>query len=178
MIGPLAHSVSSGGGNLESIALAAGVILLGLAFLVQKSLDRRVSIALVVLGAVALIGSFTFLKNVGSGKSIVVQGQEYTEDELLEAVTALCTAREAALNEPDEAEDAFLNRAHIPLHVIAAAVQDEDVAQAERLLKAKQKVEEEFAGDTDPEQLVDHFTELIDASAAALEAIDVPASTC
>ena len=179
MIDPVAHSVGTGGGNLETIALSAGIILLGLAFLVQKSLDKRVSIGLVVLGVVAFVGAFTFLKDVGGGEgTIVVQGQEYTEDELTGAITALCTAREAAADDPDEAEEQFLNRAHIPLHVIAAAVQDENASQASRLLEAKTTIEEEFVGDRDPEALEGHFTELIEATADALGTLEVPASTC
>ena len=174
----LAHSTGSGG-NLEQIALAAGLILLGLAFLVQKSLDRRVSIALVILGVVAFVGSFTFLKNIGGGNTIIVQDQEYSEDELIEAITAMCTAREAAENDPEAAEDAFLNRAHIPLHVIAVAVEDENRSQAARLLETKSDVEQAFLEDpVDGEQLADDFTALIEAAAEALNTIGVPASTC
>lgn len=163
---------------MDSIALAVGVICLGLAFLVQKSLDRRVSIALVVIGLVGLVGSFTFLQNIGGGNTITVQGQEFEEEELQDAVTAICTARNEAPTDPDAAEVAFLDRAHIPLHVIAAAVEDEDRALAGRLLEAKQAVEEEFAGKTDPDELTEGFEELLVVTVEALKVLEIPASEC
>ncbi|MBW3595284.1 MAG: hypothetical protein KY391_06860 [Actinobacteria bacterium] len=172
-----AHS-GTGGGNVESIALALGLVLLGLAFLVQRSLDRRVSILLVVLGLVAFVGSFTFLKNVGGGTTITVQGQEFEEEELQDAVAAICTARNEAATDPEAAQMAFLDRAHLPLHVIAAAVEDEDRALSGDLLEAKQAVEEEFAGTADPEDLVDQLEELLEVTVEALQVLEIPASTC
>lgn len=105
----LAHS-TSGGGSLDEIALALGLVLLGLAFLVQKSMDRRVSILLLALGLVAFIGSLTFLKNIGGGTTITVQGEDFADDELVSAVAGICAAR----NEVDDLESAeatFLDRA-------------------------------------------------------------------
>jgi hypothetical protein len=171
-----AHALS-GGGGLENVALAAGLILLGLAFLVQKSLDRRVSIALLGLGLVLFIGSFTFLQNVGGGDTITVQGQEFETSELVDAVTAMCTARDDA-DDKEGAQATFLNRAHIPLHVIAAALEDEDRALAGRLLEVKQGVEEEFAGDADPKELADGLDELITVTAEALNVLGIEAATC
>lgn len=173
----LAHS-TTGGGGLEEIGLAVGLVLLGLAFLVQKSLDKRVSIALVVLGLVGLIGSFTFLKNIGGGSTIVVQGQEFEEEQLVDALSAVCTARSEASSDTDAAQRAFLDRAHLPLHVIGAAVEDEDRALAAELLEAKQDVEEEFVGKGDPDVLVDQLEELLTVTVEALEALEIPASTC
>lgn len=173
----VAHSASSGGGSLDQIAVALGVTLLGLAFLVQKSLDRRVSIVLVVLGLVGLVGSFTFLKNLGGGTTITVQGQEFEEEELRDAVDAICTARNEA-DDPEKAQATFLDRAHLPLHVISAAVEDEDRALAGSLLEAKQAIEEEFAGKMDPEELEEGLSALLDVTVEALAALDVPASTC
>lgn len=172
----VAHSASEGG-SLGQVALAAGVALLGLAFLVQKSLDRRVSVVLVALGLVGLIGSFTFLKNIGGAGTITVQGQEYEEDELVDVVAATCTARDAA-EDPDAAQATFLDRVHVPLHVIAVAVEDEDRSLSARLLEAKQDVEEELAEKADPEVLESAFDELIEVTAAALNALDISADTC
>ena len=177
MTGSVAHS-ASGGGSLDEVALALGVIFLGLAFLVQKSLDRRVSIALIVLGLVGLVGSFTFLKNIGGGNTITVQGTEYEEDDLQGAVAAICTARNAAATDPDAAEVAFLDRAHIPLHVIAVAVEDEDRRVSGELLQAKQEVEEQFAGKRDPQELEDGLEALLGVTVESLELLDIPASTC
>ena len=173
----LAHA-ASGGGNLDQIGLGLGVVLLGLAFLVQKSLDRRVSIALIVLGLVGLIGSFTFLKDIGGGNTIIVQGQEFEEEKLQDAVAALCTARNAAAGDPDGAEVTFLDRAHVPLHVIAAAVEDEDRALAGELLEAKQSVEEQFAGKTDPQELEEDLKTLLEVTVESLQVLQIPASTC
>lgn len=172
----LAHS-TSGGGSLDEIALALGLILLGLAFLVQKSFKRWVSIVLIVVGLVAFVGSLTFLKNLGGGKTITVQGQEFTEDELVGAMAAMCTARNE-VEDPEQAQVTFLDRAHLPLHVIGAAVADEDRALSARLLEVKQGVEEEFAGEADPDKLEDGLNELIEVTAEALNLLDVPADTC
>lgn len=164
---------------MDTIALSLGLIFLGLAFLVQKSLDRRVSIALVVLGVVALVGSQTFLKNIGGGNVITVQGTEYEEEELVGAVTALCTARaEAEAGDIEAVQAAFVGRAHIPLHVIAAAVEDEDRAAAARLLEVKQDVEAELAGKQDEEELVEGFQELIEVTVDTLEVLEIPAGAC
>jgi len=173
----LAHS-ASGGGSVDDIALAVGLILLGLAFLVQKSLDRRVSIALLALGVIGLVGSFTFLKNVGGGSTITVQGQEYEEEQLVDAVAALCTARNEVANDRDAAYLAFIDRAHIPLHVIAVAVEDENRDLSAELLEAKQSVEEEFAGKSDPKVLADRLQELLEVTVESLQVLEVPASTC
>jgi hypothetical protein len=172
----LAHS-TSGGGSFDEIALALGLILLGLAFLVQKSMDRRISILLVVLGLVAFIGSLTFFKNIGGGNTITVQGQEFTEDQLVGAMAAMCTTRNQ-VDDPQSAQAVFLDRAHIPLHVMAAAVEDEDRALSGRLLEAKQAVEEEFAGKADPEELEQGLNELIEISAEVLNTLGIPADTC
>lgn len=172
----VAHS-ASGGGSFDEIALAVGLILLGLAFLVQKSMDRRISILLVVLGLVAFIGSLTFFKNIGGGNTITVQGQEFTEDELVGAMAGMCTARNE-VEDPDKAQATFLDRAHIPLHVIAAAVEDEDRDLSGRLLEVKQGVEEEFAGKADPKELEQGLNDLIEVSAEALVALGIGADTC
>ena len=173
----LAHS-ASGGGSFDQIALAAGVVLLGLAFLVQKSLDPRVSIALVVLGLVGLIGSFTFFKNIGGGGTLTVQGQEFQVEELQDAVAAICLARETVDNDVEEAQMTFLDRAHVPLHVIAAAVEDEDRALSGQVLEAKQAVEQNFASTPEPEEMVDDLEALLEVTVEALDVLAIPASTC
>ena len=174
----LAHSATGGGGSLDQIALALGLVLLGLAFLVQKSLDRRVSIILVVLGVVAFIGSFTFLKGVGGEKTLVVQGQEVTESELQDAVSALCTARNSADDNPESAYTNFIERAHIPLHIIVAAVEDEDRELAGRILELKTAVEEEFVGTPDGEKLVEDLQALLEVTVEALNLLKIEATAC
>ena len=172
----LAHT-ASGGGSLDQIALAVGLVLLGLAFLVQNSLDRRVSIALVVLGLIGFIGSFTFLEDVGGEMTLFAGGGEVTESDLQDAVSALCTARDAADDNPDQAYMNFIERAHVRLHVVVAAVEDEDRALAGRILEAKQSVEE-FVGTPDREKLKEDLETLLEVTVEALESLEIPASTC
>ena len=174
----LAHSATGGGGSLDQIALAVGLVMLGLAFLVQKSLDRRVSIVLVVLGLIAFIGSFTFLKGVGGEKTIVVQGQEVTESELQDAVSAICTARNSADDNPDNAYTNFIERAHVRLHIIVAAVEDEDRELAARILEVKTAVEEEFVGTPDREKLVEDLQDLLEVTVEALNLLQIEATEC
>ena len=177
MAATVAHS-STGGGGLEEIGLALGLVLLGLAFLVQKSLDKRVGIVLFVLGLVGLIGSFTFLRDNGGSAKIVVEGREFEEEQLVDTVAAICTARNEASSDTEAAQRAFLDRTHLSLHVIGAAVEDEDRALAAELLEGKQDVEEEFAGKADPDELVDQLEELLAVTVEALEVLEIPASTC
>lgn len=172
----LAHS-TSGGGSFDEYALALGLVLLGLAFLVQKSMDRRISILLLVLGLVAFIGSLTFFKNIGGGNTVTVQGQDFTDEEFVSAVAGICAARDE-VDDPESAEATFLDRAHGPLHVMAAAIADDDRALAGSLLEAKQGVEEEFAGDTDPEELEAAMNRLMLVSVEVLNALGVRADTC
>lgn len=164
-----------GGGRFDDVVLVVGLVLLGLAFLVQKSLDRRISILMVVIGLIGLIGSQTFLKNIG-GKTITVQGQEFQDKELQAAITAMCTAR-TEVEDPKAAQITFFDGAHVPLHVIAAALEEEDRALTARMLEAKQDVEEGFAG-ADPDELEEGLSALIEVTAEALAALDIPTDTC
>lgn len=58
----------------------------------------------------------------------------------------LCEAR-ARATQPAAARTAFFDRAHQPIHELAAAAAQEDRAAAARLLEAKQVVERDLAGD-------------------------------
>ncbi len=58
----------------------------------------------------------------------------------------LCVAR-ARATQPAAARTAFFDRAHQPIHELAAAAAREDRAAAARLLEAKQVVERDLAGD-------------------------------
>ena len=171
-----AHS-TSGGGNLDQIALAVGLVLLGLAFLVQRSLDRRVSVILVALGLVAFLGSFTFLKGIGQ-RTITVQDQEFTEDQLVEGVIAICLTRDTFDNDLSEAQVHFLDRAHIALHAVAAAIEDDDRELSGRLLVAKQAVERGFAEKVEPQEMTERLEELLTVTIESLEVLEVPASRC
>lgn len=173
-----AHTAAGGGTNLEQIALAVAVVALGLAFLVQKTVDRRVSVGLVAFGLIALIGSLTFLRGFGEEPAVTVGGEEFSETELQDAVVGLCSARESATEDVDGAETAFLDRAHEPLHVLVAAIEDDDRALAGRLLVAKQVVEAEFDGDRDPQELEQDMDELLSVTVEALEVVGIEAHAC
>ncbi|MDQ3981113.1 MAG: hypothetical protein M3271_00355 [Actinomycetota bacterium] len=55
----LAHTATSGGPNTEVLLLGIGMVVLGGVFFVQKTASRQASVVLLVLGAVAITGSFT-----------------------------------------------------------------------------------------------------------------------
>ena len=166
-----------GGGRFDDIALVVGLVLLGLAFLLQRSTDRRVGILMVVMGLIGLIGSQTLLKDVGGGNTITVQGQEFQAEELQAAVAAMCTAR-TEVEDPEAAQITFFDGAHVPLHVIAAALEDEDRALTGRMLEAKQNMEEAFAGAAGPDALEAALNDLIDVTVEALTALDIPTDPC
>ena len=171
-----AHTTTgTGGPGLEQIALSLGILLLGLAFLVQKSLDPRVSIALLVLGVVAFIGAFTFLR--GGETSVTVDGREVTEGDLQDAVFALCLVRDGT--EDIEAADAtFQDRAHGSLHDLVTAVEDDDRELAGRLLIAKQAVENGLSNPQGPEHLAQDTDRLIAVAGDALQTLGMEAPEC
>lgn len=61
---------------------------------------------------------------------------------------------------------------------MAAAIADDDRALAGSLLEAKQGVEEEFAGETDPEDLEREMNRLMEVSVEVPNALGVQADTC
>ncbi|HEV2071778.1 MAG TPA: hypothetical protein VGR26_18490 [Acidimicrobiales bacterium] len=84
---------------------------------------------------------------------------------------ALCQASEAARRgDAEAAERVFFDRAHQPLHQLAAEVSDIDRTVAARLHEAKAATEAGLNGDDNAEALA----RLTDATRASLEAIDHP----
>ncbi|MDQ3941039.1 MAG: hypothetical protein M3238_06805 [Actinomycetota bacterium] len=176
----LGHSATSGGTNIDQIVLAGGVVALGVAFLIQKTVDRRVSALLVVIGVAGVVASLTVLKGGAAlgEPSIEVQGETYTESQLGETVVALCDARDAARRDVTEANEIFLDRGHVPLHVIAVALEDDDRIAAGNLLEAKQRVEQDLIDDVQGTVLANDLDRLKAATVASLEALDLGAPTC
>ncbi|MGH3371843.1 MAG: hypothetical protein ACRDPR_17770 [Nocardioidaceae bacterium] len=82
-------------------------------------------------------------------------------------IDALCLARDAG--DALQARTIFFDRAHEPLHQLAADVGDDDRGTEGRLLEAKQRVEADLTSDVSPD-LVDHLDVLITTTAAAIEA--------
>lgn len=89
---------------------------------------------------------------------------------LVEARDGVCQAlEEARAGRVEAARRAFVNRAHQPLHDLAAAAGERDREVAARLLEAKQRVEGDFENGDDA--LVANLRELGAAADVALAAI-------
>ena len=179
----LAHSLGAApeASNVDLIVISGGVAALGIMFIWQRNIKMIVSIVMVAAGITGVVLGLTVFKDDdGGGETIAVQGQTFPVSDLTDAVAGLCDARAAAAegNEED-AETIFINRIHQPLHVIAAAVEDEDREQAARLLEAKQAVETLlFEEKLDAEALVTALDELNAATTVALATLKITAVTC
>ena len=181
----LAHGVGAApeASNVDLIVIAGGVVALGIAFIFQKSVSLRVSIIMVVVGVGGLVAGLTVFNDSGQSAgatTITVQGQDYPVSDLTDAVAGMCEASEAARSgDVEEARTIFIDRAHIPLHVIAAAVEDDDRRQAAAVLEAKERVETTITkDDADPEQLAGDIDELNGATTVALATLGITSSAC
>ncbi|MDQ3958277.1 MAG: hypothetical protein M3273_08160, partial [Actinomycetota bacterium] len=56
---PGAHTLGSGGPEIEVLLLGAALLVLAAVFFAQKTAPPQVSVVLLLLGAVAVIGSFS-----------------------------------------------------------------------------------------------------------------------
>lgn len=65
----LAHSLGSGGPEIEALLLATLLLGLGLVSLRQKTLKQPAAIGLVVIGAVLAVGSFTFFRSTPTAQA-------------------------------------------------------------------------------------------------------------
>lgn len=155
--------------------LVAGALLLtGIALWVQKIIDPRVAIALVVLGLVVLGGSFTFLR--GSETTTTGAAREVTGDDPDDAVLALCAIRDE--EDLETARNTFQDRVHGPLHDLVTVLQDDDRELAAGLLVAKQGVENELSSGDDLEQLVEDTRRLIAVTGDALQTVGMEVPKC
>ncbi|MBW3548955.1 MAG: hypothetical protein KY452_12610 [Actinobacteria bacterium] len=99
------------------------------------------------------------------------QGPDQSTGRYGSTYEALCQASEAARQgDAEAAERVFFDRAHQPLHQLAAEVSDIDRTVAARLHEAKAATEAGLNGDDNAEALA----RLTDATRASLEAIDHP----
>ena len=89
---------------------------------------------------------------------------------------ALCRAASIAPDDPREAEAIFTDELHAPLHQLAGDIGDVSTSLAADLLEAKQAVE--AAEGTPQIELPVLWADLVDASAAALERLDVARPPC
>ncbi len=101
-----------------------------------------------------------------------------TEENSREAVLGLCEARAEVERDPAAAGDAFFDRAHDRLHVIAAAVEEVDRPSAARLLEAIASVEADVRQDAEPERTAADLDALLEATRASLERLGLAAPRC
>lgn len=171
----MAHG-GAGGSVGEALVLALPLLVLGVVLFIQKTVKPVVSVGLVVAGIAVVVGGMTIFAEDDHDAEASVPGGGGS---YVGAVTGLCEARRVAEAEPDEAARLFTDEAHVPLHDLAAEVEDEDRAAAAALLEAKQAVESDL--DDEPlqgETLEADLDELLKATVSGLAAIDVEAPTC
>ena len=99
-----------------------------------------------------------------------------TADAGIQALAALCELR--SVTDRDQANGVFFDHAHQTLHVLAAATEPVDRVPAAGLLEAKQVVEADLQADALPPSFPDDVRALLEATRAALEAVDLPAPAC
>ncbi|HZP26597.1 MAG TPA: hypothetical protein VFB90_06075 [Dehalococcoidia bacterium] len=88
----------------------------------------------------AILGVVLVVREDSNGSQVTPDGP--TRQQLTTAHEGLCQARNlAAQGDLPGASRAFLDRAHLPLHVLAAAVQPRDTAAAGTLLETMFRVE-------------------------------------
>ncbi len=179
----LAHSLGSAteASNVDLIVIAGGIAALGVMFIWQKNVKPIVSVVMVVVGLTGVVLGLTVFKgDGGGGETIAVQGQTFPVSTLTDAAEGICDALvKAEAGEVEDAETIFVNRVHQSLHVIGAAVEDEDRGQAARLLEAKQGVETLFfEEEPDADALVGALGELSDSTTEALATLQISAVTC
>ncbi len=104
--------------------------------------------------------------------------REASQARFQRTVAALCTSAEQAQESRAAAKRTFEDRAHGPLHELAAAVEVVDRAAAAELLRAKNLVEIDFAGSTGGRVLERELLDLLDASAQALTALRIEIPGC
>ena len=170
----LAHLLTgSGGTDLETVLIAGGITCLGLAFLVKKNVDKKISITLLALGAVGLVAAFAVPSSAPTpkGPSITVQGQKFAISDLEKAIGDLCHARSVVGTDPETARDDFIN-AHNPLHVIAAALEEDDNRKEEaKLLEITVKVETDLRQDELGSDFPQHIEDVTAAARHGLQAV-------
>jgi hypothetical protein len=93
-----------------------------------------------------------------------------------EALAALCQLRSAT--DRDTANGLFFDRAHLTLHVLAAATEPVDRVPAAGLLETKQVVEADLQADALPETFSDDVEALIEATRTALHTVGLPSPAC
>jgi hypothetical protein len=171
----LAHGTASGP-NFEALALAVAFVVIGVVLFVQKSANPMAAVVFVVAGvAIGVAGMTVFAGDDHDAEAAGAGGNEA----YVGAVTGLCEAQRLAPDRPSDAGRVFFDQAHVPLHDLAAEVGDTDRDAAAGLLEAKESVESVLEeDDVDGTGLSEDLADLLDATVAALRAVDIEAPTC
>lgn len=106
-----------------------------------------------------------------------IRGERVPVTQLRGVVDALCEASDEAAADPESARGIFFDRAHDPLHDIAAAAEDVDRSSAARLLEAKQAVEANLEAMAAP-GLASDLERLITATRDALKELSISTEGC
>jgi hypothetical protein len=174
----LAHGADSGP-NIEALVLGAPLVVLGLALFFQKTANVVVPFVLIGAGAILSIGAFTFLNRDPHPAVAQGPGPAGTEATYAAAVEGLCLAQAAAADrDVDQARRMFQDRAHSPLHEIAADVGAKDRGAEGDLLVAMQRVEADLSPAGEGETLDEDLGDLIQATTTALDELGIPAASC
>ena len=92
-------------------------------------------------------------------------------------MAGLCKAAEQSAVDAKAAEEDFV-RVHSDLHTVARALQVDERGAAADLLKAKQKVEDDFRRLARPAELTPDLRRLITATEAGLALLEVTVTPC
>lgn len=133
--------------------------------------------ALVVAGGLLMVWGSACSPAPGEAtETIEMRGERVPVTELRAVVDALCDATDAAERSRRTARMVFFDRAHDPLHDIAAAAGEVDRSSAARLLEAKQAVEADL--DRMAPELASDLRTLVVATRDALKALSVSVPGC
>lgn len=152
-------------------------LLAGAAWLAFPWLARRIGRPAVLRwvppGLVVIGGAMLWLSSAGEPAG----GHDARATSMRTAASGLCLAAASLPTDRDEAVRAFTNRAHEPLHALAA---DPDLprADAAALLRAKEAVEARIAEGAPADALVDPVDELRTAFATAIDRIGIEVDPC
>jgi hypothetical protein len=106
-----------------------------------------------------------------------IRGERVPVTQLRGVVDALCEAKDQAAPDPEAARRIFFDRAHDPLHDVAAAAEEVDRSSAARFLEAKQAVEADLQAMAAPE-LASDLGRLVAATRDALKDLSVSTEGC
>lgn len=105
---------------------------------------------LIAGGLVAVVGAACSSPSDERPSAVETCGEGAPVTRLCGVVDALCEAKDEARRDPDAARTIFFDRAHGPLHEIAAA-EEVHRSSAGRVLEAKQAVEADLEATAAPE---------------------------